>query len=184
MLIKNKTLELIKIGAVSTVFRIWKRPTVKTGGFLKTRIGVLAIESVERIHTSDISVADLRSAGLNSIEEIGLDRRKNGDLYRIRLHYHGSDPRLALRNNIEPEQIEGVIAKLRQMGDWTFAYLEIIKNNPSVRAENLAEMVGLPKAKFKYNVRKLKDLGLTISLNPGYELSIRGHRVEQLMREQ
>jgi biotin operon repressor len=43
-----------------------------------------------------------------------------------------------------------------------------------VRAQDLAEGLGLEKQAFKNDVRKLKGLGLTISHSPGYELSPRG----------
>jgi hypothetical protein len=46
-----------------------------------------------------------------------------------------------------------------------------------VRAEDLAHWVGREKMPFKLDVRKLKELGLTESLNPGYRLSPRGKSV-------
>ena len=52
--------------------------------------------------------------------------------------------------------------------------LRLLARHPHVRAEDLAPLVGLEKARFKADVRKLKTLGLTISHSPGYELSPRG----------
>jgi hypothetical protein len=52
--------------------------------------------------------------------------------------------------------------------------LEILQANPGVRAADLCGLVGLEKAAFKINVRKLKALGLTESLEVGYRLSPRG----------
>jgi hypothetical protein len=43
-----------------------------------------------------------------------------------------------------------------------------------VRAEDLAADMGREKMPFKRDVRKLKELGLTESLSPGYRLSPRG----------
>ena len=53
-------------------------------------------------------------------------------------------------------------------------YLRAIAENPEVRAEELAASFGLEKRIFKPRVRRLKELGLTISLSPGYRLSPRG----------
>jgi len=44
MLIKRDILERIAGRKVDLAFRRWKRPTVKTGGRLRTEIGELAIE--------------------------------------------------------------------------------------------------------------------------------------------
>ena len=46
--------------------------------------------------------------------------------------------------------------------------------DPEVRADELAASFGLEKRVFKPRVRRLKELGLTISLSPGYRLSPRG----------
>ena len=60
------------------------------------------------------------------------------------------------------------------MGPWTYEYLQLIADQPAVRAGDLAESVGRERLDFKRDVRKLKELGLTESLNPGYRLSPRG----------
>ena len=57
---------------------------------------------------------------------------------------------------------------------WGFEYLRAIRDNPEVRAEELAASFGVEKRVFKPRVRRLKELGLTISLSPGYRLSPRG----------
>ena len=52
--------------------------------------------------------------------------------------------------------------------------LEIIDSHPAVRAGDLCGMAGQERLPFKLNVRKLKALGLTESLEVGYRLSPRG----------
>jgi hypothetical protein len=59
-------------------------------------------------------------------------------------------------------------------GPWTDQTLQLIADRPATRAPDLAESVGRETQPFKLDVRKLKNLGLTISLNPGYRLSPRG----------
>ena len=59
-------------------------------------------------------------------------------------------------------------------GPWTRATLDAIASRPATRAADLAAALGRETAPFKLDVRKLKNLGLTISLEVGYRLSPRG----------
>ena len=59
-------------------------------------------------------------------------------------------------------------------GPWTRDTLRLIERMPAIRAGDLADEVGRERLPFKTDVRKLKNLGLTISLGVGYELSPRG----------
>jgi hypothetical protein len=59
-------------------------------------------------------------------------------------------------------------------GPWTAATLRLIGDRPGVRAADLAAAVGRERHPFKTDVRKLKELGLTESLEVGYRLSPRG----------
>ena len=52
-----------------------------------------------------------------------------------------------------------------------------IADRPAVRAPDLAESFGRETAAFKRDIRKLKELGLTESLDVGYRLSPRGELV-------
>jgi Mn-dependent DtxR family transcriptional regulator len=59
-------------------------------------------------------------------------------------------------------------------GAWTRRTLKLIADRPATRAADLAEALGQERLPFKANVRKLKALGLTESLEVGYRLSPRG----------
>ena len=59
-------------------------------------------------------------------------------------------------------------------GPWTRATLQLIAARPATRAGDLADAVGRERLPFKADVRKLKNLGLTESLEVGYRLSPRG----------
>jgi hypothetical protein len=60
-------------------------------------------------------------------------------------------------------------------GPWMRRTLELIRDHPGVRAGDLCGKVKMEMPPFKVNVRKLKALGLTESLEVGYRLSPRGH---------
>ncbi len=183
MLIPLDTLRRIEAGEVTVAFRRWRRPTVRAGGTLRTRIGVLAIESVEVLEESAVSDADARRAGFGNRAEL-LERcaGRAGDLYRIGLHLAGPDPRVALRERAdmgpaERAEIDARLARLdaaSRRGPWTAAVLGLIAERPATRAPDLAVELGRETAPFKADVRKLKELGLTESLERGYRLSPRG----------
>jgi hypothetical protein len=182
MLLDNPTLQAIMAGRVSVVFRTWQRPTVKSGGTLRTRAGVLAIEAVEPIVPARISKRDLAQSGYRSRAELlqALSGR-TGVLYRIRVRPAGEDPRIALRQQplgaAELAQLEKRLQRMdaaSREGAWTRQYLELIAARPAQRAPELAELMGLTTKPFKQRVRRLKELGLTESLRVGYRLSPRG----------
>ncbi len=184
MLLRQDTLRRIAAGEVDTAFRRQRRPTVKAGGTLRTAIGVLSIEAVERIEPDDVTDADARRAGAAGREEIVafLALKSDGDCYRVRIHLAGEDPRIALREDsvLDDAAVAALVARLDRLdaasshGAWTRATLRLIGDRPHVRAPDLAASMGRDTPSFKIDVRKLKGLGLTISHSPGYELSPRG----------
>ena len=92
------------------------------------------------------------------------------------------DPRVALRASASspPTDVAELDTRLERLdraaahGPWTLHYLELIRQHPQRRAPDLAELVGRETAPFKIDVRKLKNLGLTLSFPVGYEVSPRG----------
>jgi hypothetical protein len=176
------TLDRIARGEVTVAFRRWKRPTVKLGGTLITRAGVLAIDALDVIEPAEITAADARRAGHASPSDVlAAIGDRTGTLYRVRFHVAGPDPRLALRDRAEltADDVAALTSRLgrldvRQSGPWTHRFLELIGERPGVRAGDLAETVGMERLAFKADVRKLKALGLTESLEVGYRLSPRG----------
>lgn len=183
MLLRKPTLDGIVAGDVDLAFRRWKRPTVKTGGTLRTAVGLVQIETVEPVAVDDISEDDARRAG-SSLEQLleFLDQKEEGAVYRVELGAVVPDPRVALReddvlDDDDVDQLRGRLSRLDKASrrePWTLQFLRLLRANPHVRAQDLADGLGLEKDVFKNDVRKLKALGLTISHSPGYELSPRG----------
>ena len=182
-----RILEAIRDGRVDLAFRRWERARVRPGSRRRTAVGVLEVGKVETVERSLLTDADAHRAGFDSLNDLlaMLDRRDRGDIHRIELRYAGADPRIELRSraNLTDAELEEIAHRLQRFdeasrhGPWTRATLELIANNPEVRAEELAAQMGREKLPFKRDVRKLKELGLTISLNPGYRLSPRGMAV-------
>lgn len=189
MLLRKATLDAIVSGDVDLAFRKWSRPTVKAGGTIRTRAGRLQIRDVGVVPVEGITERDAARAGtgLDDLRSL-LESRSDGEVYRIEFGTVHPDPLVALRDDDdlsaeELDEIASRIGRLDRDEPWVLGYLELIGAHPHVRAEDLAEGLGLEKQAFKTNVRKLKALGLTISHSPGYELSPRGRRVLKYLRE-
>lgn len=184
MLIRHAVLEGIVAGDVDLVFRRQKRPTVRAGGTLKTRVGVLDIVSIEPVDPDALTARDATRAGYGrDVDALRADltQKPEGEFYRVEVRYVGDDPRIALRNDddLSADDIAALTARLDRYdagvrGPWTRTLLRMIADQPHVRAPDLAASIGWETKPFKEQVRKLKSLGLTISHSPGYELSPRG----------
>lgn len=92
MLLKRDLLEEIKAGKVDLIFRRWNRPTVKPGGTLKTKAGLLAIKAVTDMSPGDVTDTEARRAGFKDVPDFRrwLDTMKEGSLFqRIEVGYIG-----------------------------------------------------------------------------------------------
>lgn len=187
MLFRKEFLDGIAAGSVTSAFRRWERSRVRAGSRLRTAVGVVEIDAVDVIDESDIDDGDARRAGYRCRAELlaELARRPTGVVYRIELHLAGPDPRQRLREqaDLTDDELAQVRQRLARMdktsgkGAWTEEVLRLVRDNPAVRAPDLAERIGWDTLTFKRHVRKLKELGLTESLATGYRLSPRGRTV-------
>lgn len=181
MLFNQKHLKGIKDGNVTLAFRKWKKPSVKQGSIIKTAVGQIEIVAIAVIPVKEITSQDARKAGFRSRDELLklLESIQEGNIYKIKVAYHSPDPRIDLRNqtDITDEAFERIKAKLERLdkyskeGNWTHSTLVAIQKNPKLKAAGLAQLLSKEKDWLKINIRKLKNLGLTISHDPGYEIS-------------
>jgi hypothetical protein len=183
MLFKSRFWPGLADGSITLTFRRWRRPQARAGGTSLTPAGVLAIDAVDEVDPDAISARDARRAGYASVAELRRDLDAYpGTVYRVRFHFAGEDPRVALRAKAElgDEEWTALAARLAQLdrasprGAWTSDVLRLIGDRPGVRAGDLAASLGRDQPSFKLDVRKLKALGLTESLEVGYRLSPRG----------
>jgi hypothetical protein len=187
VLIPRRVLDGIVRGEVTLAFRRWDRPRVRPGTRLRTAVGLVAVESVDEVDAARISDEDARRSGFAGRSDLMafLDRPRGGaarPVYRVALRHAGEDPRVALRgaDAPSPAEVEAVLGRLARLdrasrhGPWTAGVLRLIDERPAVRAGDLAEGLGRERLAFKADVRKLKELGLTESLEVGYRLSPRG----------
>ncbi len=185
MLFSTRFHEAIRAGSITATFRRWRQPQAKTGGRYRLHtFGVIEVTEVDVVTPADIDAADALAAGFDSPTAAlaGLDRFE-GDLYRVRFRYVGDLPderaALAAEDALDDAAFEEVTARLARMdggerGAWTLDLLRLIATHEGVRAADLAQRVGRETPRFKADVRRLKALGLTESLETGYRVSPRG----------
>jgi len=174
----------IRSGEVTVAFRRWKRPTVSENGALHTPAGVLHIDELVAIEPDDITPADARAAGFETpdLALASLAADPGRQLYRIRFHLVGDDPRIELREAAELTDADRARIddqldrwdRASSAGPWTRHLLDLIEQHPGERSADLAGRLDLDQHVLKRRVRQLKNLGLTESLDTGYRLAPRG----------
>jgi hypothetical protein len=187
VLFRADALAAIRDGELDLAFRRWRRARVRAGTRLRTRVGLVEVVEVSVVGREEIGDDEARRAGFASTDELLelLDGRGEGEIHRVELRFAGPDPRVALREQVSlgAAELDDVARRLERLdrasshGPWTREVLELIGARPEVRAADLAASLGREKQPFKRDVRKLKELGLTESLERGYRLSPRGREV-------
>jgi hypothetical protein len=173
-------------GSIDVCFRRWRRRQVVAGNRYRSMIGLVLVSEVDVVDESSITADDARRAGYASVEDLRADLRPpspDTTLFRLVLRrVDEEDPRSVLASTAslsDPERaaLDARLDRLDRFsktGPWTREVLQLIASRPGVRAADLAASLGRERAPFKLDVRKLKGLGLTISLEVGYRLSPRG----------
>ena len=185
-------LSAVADGRVDLAFRRWDRPMTSPGSRQRTWVGVIGFETVEPVTREQVTEEDATRAGFGSRDELlgFLDRRTSGTIYRVGLRLLGPDPRIALRESLPDDgEVAEILRRLERLdrfsrhGRWTRAVLGAIRAQPGLRAADLAAQFGRERLPFKVDVRKLKELGLTASLEIGYRISPRGRAILERLAE-
>jgi hypothetical protein len=141
-------------GTVTETTRQWKKPQAVVGGRYRTPVGFIVVDAV-----------DVLADG------------------RTRVRFHRDDDTTDARADLAADtdiDVAAITKRLDRMdaasklGPWTRQTLELIASRPATRAADLADSLGREKDDWKRDVRKLKELGLTLSLDVGYRISPRG----------
>jgi hypothetical protein len=171
-------------GSITVTFRRWTRAQVKVGGIYRIGPVDLEVDRIRHVPLDRISARDARRAGFVDraalVEFLG-----PGDdlIWRIDFHCTPAAPKPASSANLTDDEVDDLRRRLDRLdrngptgstGPWTRAVLEVIGRRPGVVSTELAAELGRDRPSFKIDVRKLKRLGLTESLEVGYRLSPRG----------
>jgi hypothetical protein len=170
----------IVAGQIRVTWRLWKYAHVKAGKVYPAMFdGALAIEDVRAVRAAEVTDADAAEVGLRRARDlIELAREHTGAsitddtlLYRVQFRYLPERPAKPSLSIAEVAARLDRLDRASPVGPWTLQALRLIEENPGVVARALALEAGFPTSAFKINVRKLKGLGLTLSLQVGYELT-------------
>jgi len=179
-------------GSITVTFRTWSKPQARAGGRYRVAGMLLEATAVHQVEVSTLTDADAMAAGESDLTSL-LQRLQqpstDGTVWRVDLRYVGIDDRVERRT--VSELTDDDIAALRTRLDrldrnatkpWTRTTLHLIEKYPGVVSTALARHTGLERPTFKINVRKLKEMGLTESLDIGYRLSPRGEALLRAIR--
>lgn len=175
-------------GEITRTFRMWARPQVKVGGRYHAGPVDLIVDDLKKVPVRKISDTDAQKSGFDDRDALVQFLRSRQPLddkspvWRVDFHAveRMDEPSIADDRELSDADVRDIERRLERLdaasptGPWTRAVLQLIADNPGVVSTELAEKMGRERAAFKTDVRKLKRLGLTISLDVGYRLSARG----------
>lgn len=171
-------------GSITVTFRTWTKPQAKVGGRYRvagmlleaTAVGEVAVSKLTEDHAIAAGEADLTTL-LKRLKQPAPD----SSVWRVDLRYIGIDDRIERRaiDELTDDDIAALRSRLDRLDrvtstPWTRTTLRLIEKYPAVVSTELAALTGQERPDFKLNVRKLKEMGLTESLQVGYQLSPRG----------
>ena len=179
MLFKKDQKIAIQAGKQTLTFRRWANPQAKVGGqYNIPPYGAIEVTDMGTATLQSIIDKDALRAGYKNLDALHKQLSdESKTLYRIEFRFIGKEAvKVPDRTQPDADELDVILKKLSRM-DWAHQALTLIFQHEGTRAGDLAPHVGQDTPTFKRNVRKLKQLGLTISLDTGYKLSPRGHAV-------
>ena len=142
---------------------------------------------LRQLTLSEACQVNLTRAGYASAAEAAerLEVEMDAKVYEVSFRYLGTAPvKRPETGSVDEGAQQILLDKLTRMdraAPWTRYALTAIRDEPGRRAGDLAPGAGMDTATFKRNVRKLKALGLTHSLEVGYDLTPRGQQIVDLL---
>jgi hypothetical protein len=177
-------------GSITLTVRAWTKPQAKTGGHYRVAGMLLEATDVRQVPAGELTEADAVAAGEESLSQLLArlgDPAPDQLVWKVGLRYMGRDDRHDRRehDDLTDDDLAALKTRLDRLdarspsGPWTRTTLRLIEKYPGVVSTALARHAKQDRPAFKINVRKLKEMGLTESLDIGYRLSPRG---EALLR--
>ncbi len=189
VLFRSEQQRRVEAGEIGVTYRAWQSPRVRIGERYRVGAGSILIEACEPMPAAAITDVDANAAGYatrDALVRAAAYRRPDGlaypaVLYRIAFRYDAVQAREGPDTETLSDEDAAILsAKLDAMdvrsshGAWTWDTLREIGANPGLVSTYLAQNLNRERFELKADIRKLKALGLTISLLSGYELSPRG----------
>jgi len=177
-------------GSITLTVRTWSKAQAKTGGRYRVAGMLPEATDVRQVPAGELTDADAVAAGEGTraqlLARLG-DPTPDQLVWKVGLRHLGRDDRHDRREHADltDDELAALTMRLNRLdtrspsGPWTRTTLRLIEKYPGVVSTALARHAKQDRPAFKINVRKLKEMGLTESLDIGYRLSPRG---EALLR--
>jgi hypothetical protein len=141
------------------------------------------VTAIEDVSADDISDDEAGQSGFESapalLEYLGDGTER--DIFCVKFTYLGVVRKTGPDQSVigDAAEFELLAGKLdsKDKGDrgaWTIDTLKLIRTCPATSSAILADRLNRDQAELKKDIRKLKHLGLTVSLDTGYCLSDKG----------
>ena len=180
----------IRDGEIRVSFRRWKAPQAKPGGRYNIHpYGAIEVDRVREVRPVDITEADALAAGFESaaalLDYLRVSTDDEQALTRVDFHFLGAAAVNQPDRSVDATAVADAVERLTAMdtraersgkGPWAWRMLALIAQYPGRRAAEHAAELGWETATLKTHVRRLKQLGLTESLEVGYRVTPRGER--------
>jgi hypothetical protein len=185
MLFQSRFHDGIRRGEITCTIRIWHSPRVRVGGTYQLGAGSIHVDRIQEMEFDGLTPTLARRSGFSSVVEL-LKVAKHGAgerIFLIDFHYVAAPAKRKTNTQVlAAGGLEELIAKLdamdrRATSPWTRQTLREIEASPGLRSTELALNLGRERVDLKTDIRKLKALGLTLSMDVGYRLSARGVQV-------
>jgi hypothetical protein len=158
LLFKRQFHEGLVSGAITLTYRLWPKARVRPGSRYRCHpIGVLVVDSVDRVRVSEITEPEAVQAGFSDCRALlaclqGLSETPisgSTEVFRVAIHYGGEGDfvETAQECDITDEAFSRLSTQLNRMdssspcGPWTRATLDLIGSHPRIAASLLARMV-------------------------------------------
>lgn len=179
-------------GSITRTYRLWSRPQVKAGGRYRVGPVTLVVDVLSQVPVDAIDDGGARRAGFrDAADQLAYLRKRSPELagsdlvWQVDFHAEPPDDAPPLHDDavLTDHEVADIRARLDRLdhasrhGPWTRQTLAAIAEHPATVSSTLAEQLGRDRAELKVDIRKLKRLGLTISLERGYRISPRGQAV-------
>jgi hypothetical protein len=191
MLFRNRFHAPISRGEVTRTVRAWSRPQARVGGRYAVGGTLIEVTAIGQRQLAELTEEDAKHCGVTStaalVAEMGRTSRGQTPEHVWVIDFRAVGPVPAREPVGVSAEAVGIARKKLEAMDaraptpWTGMFLALIGARPAVAARYLAEDVGMERLAFKADVRRLKALGLTNSLEVGYELTELGRAVMEAM---
>lgn len=188
MQFKKRFHDGIRRGDIVVTYRAWRHArVVEASRYRVPPAGMIQVDRISQVSLGSLGEADALASGFESLDALKQELQRSATrritrrskIFRVDFHFAGELPPEPVRET-SAEAIAETHQKLSRMdqrsqrGPWTELALQMIDENPGVAARELSPNLDRELPAFKTDVRKLKRLGLTRSLETGYELTSLG----------